>query len=84
VAFFDHMPLDSDEHVRAAWHLVTGLEHRARRHLDAGEPPPPFTPGPDEIRAAKDRIQFAAIERGLGYFPEPPAPGPPPGLGRRH
>jgi len=52
------MPLDSAAHVQAAWRLV---HCKAVRRV--------VTPG--EIVAAKDRIQFAAVEYGLGLFPEP-------------
>jgi hypothetical protein len=69
VGFFDDMPLEDADDVRAAWHLVTWIQHWQRAHPAAR----PFMPAPDEVRDAMDRIQYTSVSLGLGLLPYPPA-----------
>jgi hypothetical protein len=62
----DEMPLDSPEHVRVAWHLVTGMDWKRHKAVSDGKPPPPFTPGEHELGEAMERIQEAATRHGIG------------------
>jgi hypothetical protein len=58
----DEMPLDTEEHILAAWQLVTRQTDRILSH----KPPDPFIPPLEQLAAARDRILLAAIEHGLG------------------
>jgi hypothetical protein len=54
------MPLDSKEHVRAAWRLVTGMAYKRSQAIAAGLPPPPFIPDEAELEIAWNMIRLAA------------------------
>lgn len=66
-SYLDEMPLSDKEQVRMGWHL---LGHRIVRDMLR---PDCVTEGEidAEIRRAKDRVQAAAVEFGMGLFPEP-------------
>jgi len=72
VPFFRSMPLDTPDHIRAAWRLVTSLACRRRRALEAGaDPAAAMLPEQDEITLAMDIILDAAAEHGITLLPEP-------------
>jgi hypothetical protein len=75
------MPLDSPEHVRAAWHLVTALAFRRRKALEDGRDlAAAMLPEQSEIDMAMDAILAAAEEHGVALIPElgpGEEPGPP-------
>jgi hypothetical protein len=60
------MPLDSKEHVRAAWHLVTGMAYKCAAAKAAGLPRPLFIPSDEELEIAWDMIRLAAEGFGMG------------------
>jgi hypothetical protein len=64
------MPLDSQAHVRATWHLVTGMSYRRARAKVAGLPAPAFIPSEDELEIAMTMIQLAAEGLGMDRFPQ--------------
>lgn len=61
------MPLDGPDRIQRAWAFVhrpiltSVLRHDPRLDMDIG----------DELRRVKDVIQQAAVESGMGLFPEP-------------
>lgn len=61
------MPLDSKEHVRAAWHLVTYMLFRHSREKVAGRPPPSFIPSEEELVMALAMIRLAAEQLGMSF-----------------
>jgi hypothetical protein len=65
------MPLDTPEHIRAAWHLVTLMAFRRRQALEAGRDlAAAMLPEPDEIDMAMTAILAAADEYGVILLPE--------------
>lgn len=54
----DALRVDTPAHVIAAWALVHSAE--VKRIVKPGE-----------VAVAKDRIQYAAVEHGLGFLPAP-------------
>jgi hypothetical protein len=61
----NEMPLDSPEHIRLAWHMVTGMDWRRHKAAAAGDPPDPFLPGEHELGQAIERIQAAAAQHNV-------------------
>ena len=66
-SFLDEMPLSDPGYVRMGWSL---LGHPVTREMLR---PDCVTEGEidAEIRRARDRVQAAAVEFGMGLFPEP-------------
>jgi hypothetical protein len=62
----DMMPLDTPEHVRHAWHMLHQpvLLTTLRQVMQPAE-------ARTAIALAKDRVQTAAVEHGMGFFEEP-------------
>lgn len=60
MGFLDAMPLTDPGTIRTAWQMVWHPVITAAVRLEPGE-----------LEQARDRIQFAAVEHGLGPLPYP-------------
>ena len=62
----DAMPLDTREHIRAAWDLMHKplLLASLREQMQPAE-------ARTAVALVKDRIQLAAVEHGMGLLPGP-------------
>jgi hypothetical protein len=63
----DEMPLDSKEHCRDAWQLVTYMLFRHSREKVAGRPAPSFIPSEEELVMALAMIRLAAEQLGMSF-----------------
>jgi uncharacterized protein YeaC (DUF1315 family) len=62
------MPLDTPEHIRMAWDLISRRRVAAvNRAIELGRWPE-GVPTHEEFNEANDRVQLAAVEHGMGML----------------